>query len=205
MKDKHVILAAKVFSILFSPHYFPLLSILILISFTPLRMFGIDYQIVVLAFVYVFTIALPTYLISLYRRFMARRNHKYTRRELRTIPYIITITCYMYCFYVMAKYYVPTFIISVVNVSLFVQIACMIVNKMYHISAHAAAVGAINGALIVLSLYNSFNPMWWLCLTLLIAGCVCTSRVILRRHSLNEVYVGFCVGFIASILAIHVL
>lgn len=202
MKDQHIILAAKVFSTLFSPHYFPLLSILILISFSPLRMFGIDYQIVVLAFVYVFTIALPTYLISLYERIIARHSHKFSRRELRTIPYVITISSYMFCFYVMTVNYVPNFIISVVNVSLFVQIACMIVNKMYHISAHSAAVGAINGALIVLSIYNSFNPMWWLCLSLLISGCVCTSRVILRRHSLSEVYFGFAVGFVASILAL---
>ena len=48
----------------------------------------------------------------------------------------------------------------------------------------------------------SFNPTWWLCLVLILAGMVGTSRMILKQHSLAEVVVGFLVGTLCAFIAV---
>ena len=62
--------------------------------------------------------------------------------------------------------------------------------------------GAMNGALLAFSIIFNFNPLWWLCLTLLIAGMVGSSRIILRQHSLREVNWGAVVGFLCGVITI---
>ena len=44
--------------------------------------------------------------------------------------------------------------------------------------------------------------LFWLCLTLIIAGMVGSSRMILRQHSLAQVVVGFFVGLLCAYLII---
>ncbi|WP_455072680.1 phosphatase PAP2 family protein, partial [Prevotella melaninogenica] len=50
----------------------------------------------------------------------------------------------------------------------------------------------------------NFNPMWWLCLTLIVSGFVGSSRMILRQHSLEQVASGFFLGIICSFITIIV-
>lgn len=202
MRNKRLILVAKVISLIFEPHYFPLLCLLVLIAFSYMRAFPVNYKVLILGLVYVLTIALPMLLISLYRKIMGLRHHQLTKREMRTVPYIISISCYFLCYYAMDTLIVPHFIVSVVAASLIVQIICLIVNGWHKVSSHSAAAGALNGALIAFSFVFHFNPVWWLCLTLIIAGFVGSSRLILRRHTPSEVYIGFGVGFVTGFLTI---
>ncbi|MBQ2130894.1 MAG: phosphatase PAP2 family protein, partial [Prevotella sp.] len=44
----------------------------------------------------------------------------------------------------------------------------------------------------------AFNPVWWLCLVLILAGMVGTARMILRQHSLFQVVMGFLTGFFCA-------
>ena len=110
------------------------------------------------------------------------------------IPYIISILCYFLCFYVMNIFHMPAFMGSIVVAALFIQIVCAIINIWWKISTHTAAIGGFFGALTALSLIFDFNPLWWLCLVLLLAGLVGTSRMILRQHTLAQVVMGFLTG-----------
>jgi membrane-associated phospholipid phosphatase len=56
--------------------------------------------------------------------------------------------------------------------------------------------------LLAFSAIFMFNPVKWLCLVMIIAGLVGTSRMILRQHSLEQVVGGFMVGFFAGLLII---
>lgn len=202
MKDKNLILVAKMFSVLFAPHYFPLLCLLVLMGFSYMRSFPLNYKVCVLAIVYVFTILAPMLLISLYRRFTKRSVGLRSKREMRLVPYCISIACYFGCFYLMSSLVVPRFVISVVETAIFVQLACLMCNNWHKVSTHSAAAGAMNGALMAFSFIFNFNPVWWLCVTIIIAGIVGSSRMVLRRHSLAEVSSGFILGFLVGLLGI---
>mgnify|MGYP003088435466 CR=1 FL=1 len=93
---------------------------------------------------------------------------------------------------------------SILMVALIIQILCAIINVWWKISTHTAAIGGVTGSLIAFSLLFNFNPMWWLCLTLIVSGFVGSSRMILRQHSLEQVASGFFLGIICSFITIIV-
>ena len=202
MTNKQILVLAKMFTLLFAPHYFPLLCLLVLMGFSYMRIFPLNYKIFLLIIVYLFTIAIPLLLIFLYRKVVGITRRQMSQREMRTMPYVISIMCYFVCYHVLTSLIVPHFVVSVVLASLFVQMACALVNCWYKISTHSAAAGAVNGALIAISFIFHFNPIWWLCATLVIAGCVGSSRLLLRRHSLAEVNAGLLLGFFVGLFSI---
>ena len=58
------------------------------------------------------------------------------------------------------------------------------------------------GSLFVFGEYFNFNPVWWLCLVLILAGILGSSRMILRQHTLLQVVTGFLVGIVCSVLGL---
>lgn len=201
-REKQIILAARIVSMLFTPFYLPMVGLIVLFVFSYLSIFPLAYKLQALALVYLFTILLPTILIHLYRRYQGWNLIELGHRERRMVPYIISIVCYFTCVYVMDRLHMPHFMSSIVIAALLVQIVCALVNVWWKISTHTAAIGGVAGALFVFAEYFSFNPVWWMCLVLIVAGVLGTSRMILRQHSLGQVVTGFLVGFICAAFAI---
>jgi membrane-associated phospholipid phosphatase len=201
-RQKQIILTARLLSMLFTPFYLPIVGIALLFLFSYLNMFPWSYKIQVLVLVYLFTILLPSLLIHLYRRYQGWNLIELGHREKRMIPYILSIVSYFTCVYVMEQLHMPHFMGSIIVAALAVQIFCALINVWWKISTHTAAIGGVAGALFAFAYYLGFNPIWWLCLVIIVAGMVGTSRMILRQHSLSQVVGGFCVGFVCAAVAI---
>ena len=195
MKEKEIIFTAKVLSVLFTPFYLPILGLLILFIFSYLSLLPLTYKLFLLLMFYLFTVFLPTALIRFYRRYQGWTLIELGSRERRAIPYVISIFSYLLCYYIMAATHVPHFMGSILIAALVIQVACAIINLFIKISTHTAAIGGVTGALLAFSVIFSFNPVWWLCIVLLLAGMVGTSRMILRQHTLAQVVTGFIVGW----------
>lgn len=202
MKEKHIILAARIISALFMPFYLPLVGLIALFMFSYLSMLPLAYKIYVLAVVYLFTILMPTLLIYLYRRFHGWSLLELGKRERRMVPYVISILSYIACLYVMDSNHIPHFMGAIVIAALMIQIVCAIVNAWWKISTHTAAIGGMVGALFAFGEIFGFNPVWWICVGIGIAGLLGTSRMILRQHTLSQVVMGFIAGFFISALSI---
>lgn len=202
MKDKEIIFTAKVLSVLFTPFYLPILGLLILFIFSYLSLLPLTYKLFLLLMFYLFTVFLPTALIRFYRRYQGWTLIELGSRERRAIPYVISIFSYLLCYYIMAATHVPHFMGSILIAALVIQVACAIINLFIKISTHTAAIGGVTGALLAFSVIFSFNPVWWLCIVLLLAGMVGTSRMILRQHSLRQVVLGYLAGVACSFVSV---
>jgi membrane-associated phospholipid phosphatase len=194
MKEKNIILAARVASMVFTPFYLPFIGLLALFVFSYMSLMPWQYKLTVLTLVYLFTILLPTLLIHLYRRYQGWTLLELGKKERRMIPYIIAILSYFGCYYVMSVQRIPSFMANILVAALVIQVVCAIINIWWKISTHTAAIGGFAGALLAFSLLFAFNPIWWLCVIFLIAGVVGSSRMILRQHTLTQVVVGFLIG-----------
>lgn len=192
--NKKIIIAARVMSLLFTPFFLPTLGLLALFSLSYLSLLPFMYKTVVIAIVYFFTILLPTMLIHIYRRHQCWTPKELGQRERRMVPYVLSILSYFTCVYIMKTIHIPHFMSSIVIAALGIQIVCAIVNAWWKISTHTAAIGGVVGALFAFAAIFGFNPIPWLCATIILAGIVGTSRMILRQHSLGEVVAGFVVG-----------
>jgi len=202
IREKQMILAARIVSMLFTPFYLPIVGLIALFLFSYLSIFPLAYKLQVLIMTYLFTILLPTVMIHLYRRYQGWNLIELGHRERRMVPYIISIVCYFTCIYLMERLHMPHFMSAIIIAALLLQIVCAIINVWWKISTHTAAIGGVGGALFAFAEYLGFNPVWWLCLVFFVAGLLGTCRMILRQHSLAQVVAGFWVGFICAAIAI---
>ena len=202
IREKQMILAARIVSMLFTPFYLPIVGLIALFLFSYLSIFPLAYKLQVLIMTYLFTILLPTVMIHLYRRYQGWNLIELGHRERRMVPYIISICCYFTCIYLMERLHMPHFMSAIIIAALLLQIVCAIINVWWKISTHTAAIGGVGGALFAFAEYLGFNPVWWLCLVFFVAGLLGTSRMILRQHNLSQVVAGFWVGFLCAAIAI---
>lgn len=194
MKEKNIILAARILSMAFTPFYLSLVGLIALFTFSYLSLMPWAYKLTVLLLVYAFTILMPSLLIHFYRHYHGWTLIELGKKERRVVPYLISIMCYFVCYYVMHKINIPHFMSNILIAALVIQILCAMINIWWKISTHTSAIGGVAGALQAFAVLFSFNPLWWLCLVFIVAGMVGTSRMILRQHTLWQVVAGFLVG-----------
>lgn len=201
-REKNIILTARVVSLVFTPFYLPIVGLMALFFLSYLSLMPLGYKLQVLLLVYFFTILLPTVLIHFYRKYNGWNLIELGHKERRMVPYVISILCYFFCVYVMDMLHIPHFMGTIVSAALAIQIVCALINVWWKISTHTSAIGGVAGALFVFGELFAFNPIWWLCLVMILAGILGTSRMILRQHSLSQVVAGFLVGVVCSVLGL---
>lgn len=202
MKEKNIILAARIMSMLFTPFYLPLVGLVALFLFSYMSLLPLAYKLPMLLTVYISTILMPSLLIHLYRRFQGWTSKELGRKERRVVPYLISILCYFGCFFLMEYRNTPRVISIILVAALVIQMVCALINVWWKISTHTAAIGGVAGGLVVYSIAFSFNPIWWLAFVILLAGMVGTARMILRQHTLAQVVTGFLVGVVCALFII---
>jgi membrane-associated phospholipid phosphatase len=201
-REKNIIYLARFVSALFTPFYLPLIGLILLFTFSYLALMPIGYRLMIITIAYVATILLPTCLIHFYRRYQGWTLIELGQRERRMVPYAISIVCYLGCVGVFMYLNVFRFVSSIILSALLVQIVCGIINVWWKISTHTAAIGGVAGALLSFSAIFGFDPIWWLCVVLIVAGMLGSARMILRQHSLSQVVGGFAIGFVCASLGI---
>ena len=201
--DRTLIRTARVISAIFTPFSIPFLAFLILFLFSYLRIMPIQYKLIVLGGVYCFTILMPTLTIFLFRKINGFSPEDLGERKRRFMPFLLTITSYVFCLVMMHRLNIPWYMTGIILAALIMMVICIVVNLKWKLSEHMAGVGAIVGGLVSFSALFGYNPVWWLCLFILIAGVLGTARIILQHHTLGEVLVGFAVGLICSLLVLH--
>lgn len=202
MNERNILLTARVVSMLFTPYYLPVVGLIALFVFSYLSMLPLGYKLTMLLIVYLSTVLVPTLLLHAYRQYTGWTPFQLGPKERRVMPYVISILCYFLCYYLMLVAHVPHVINSIVVAALAIQVLCALINVGWAVSSHSAAIGGVTGGLLAFSLIFNFNPVWWLCLMLLLAGVVGTSRMILRQHTLSQVLAGFSLGIVTTFLII---
>jgi len=187
---------------IFNPLYLAFIGFCILFLFTYLNLLPWAFKLKVLVVVYAFTVLLPLALIHLYRRGQGWSRLELGTRERRMVPYLISIGCYIGCYYLLDSAHTPHFMGSIVLTALIIQIACAMVNTWWKISSHTAAIGGVEGALVAMSFIFVFDVLTWFCVVMLIAGLVGSARMLLRQHTLAQVVAGFLLGFFCGLFGV---
>lgn len=194
--------AARIISAVFTPFMVPFVAFLLLFFFTYLRVLPLQYKLTVLIMVYCFTILLPMLGIYLLQKINGWSLQELGNRKKRFIPYLITIMSYTGCFLTMYRIHLPRYMSGIIIATLLCMIICTSINLKWKISTHMASCGMIIGGLLSYSFIFQFNPIWWLCGFILLAGMLGSARIIVRQHTLNEVGGGFLVGLFCGIIGI---
>jgi hypothetical protein len=92
---------------------------------------------------------------------------------------------------------------AIILATLLILVVFLIFSLRLRLCEHAAGIGGIIGGLVSYSALSGYNPLWWLCVFILIAGGIGTCSIISHHRSLSEVLIGFFVGFVFTLLVLH--
>lgn len=202
--DRALIRTARFLSAIFTPFTIPTLAFLILFLFSYLRIMPVLYKLIVLGIVFCFTILMPAVTIFLFRKIQGWAPHELiSDREKRYMPFFLTIISYIFCLLMMHRLNIPWYMTGIILASLIMMIIFVIVNLKWKLSEHMGGMGAVVGGLVSFSALFGYNPVWWLCFFILLAGILGSARIVLGHHKLGEVLFGFVIGFICSLIVLH--
>lgn len=200
--NRYLLLSARAFSSIFRPEFFPLLGFIVLFCATYMALLPWQFKVLILLLVGLGTVALPRITIRMWRHLNHLELHLLRHRQNRFFPYLVYILYYAFTLHLLHRFHLPAFMSGIIVGSLLIQTVCALINLKWKISMHCAGAGGAIGALLAYSFLFSFNPLWWLCLCVLVSGLVGTSRMLLRQHTLGQIVVGNLVGIVFGFLGI---
>jgi membrane-associated phospholipid phosphatase len=185
---------ALTISIIFHPLVLPLYGFYFLLNHDlMLSLMSFKGKSILMASVTIGMVLLPTLLVPLYRYIQVISSYLMDKREERFVPLTVTFALYLLTYFFLNRLPVSS---SVPGFALAASIAILvnlIVLLKWKISSHAIGIGGIVGLVIVLFKHNPISPLWVI-IALVIAGLVCTSRLILNAHTPAQVYAGLLTG-----------
>lgn len=201
-------LIARFFSYLFHPLFIPLYVAVYLIYLHPysFAIFGPQQKFIRLLFVFMITVFFPAFTVFLLWRLKFSDSIFLRTQKERIIPYVATIIYFFWAFFVtrnlentpviMASFFLGTFLCAS---------AGLMANSYFKISMHALAVGSAATYMILLGSVSG-EPMGLpIAVATLIAGIVCTSRLIVSDHHPLEIYWGLVLGGLSQAAACYFL
>lgn len=142
-------------------------------------------------------------------------------KQDRTVPFIITGIFYLWVLRsVMADSNIPTAFLIAVSGTTIGLFLCFIINIFFKVSLHAVGMGGLIGMVLImmwLYSYGSFNLQlpfvgaseisinFVLMVSIVVAGFVGTSRLLLRAHTSKELYIGFAIGLMCQFISLKIL
>ncbi len=119
-------------------------------------------------------------------------------RKERHLPYLLTLSCYIACIYLLFQLPVPRmFVLTVMGASLAILVSFLI-NLRWKISIHMIGIGGMMGLFYGYGRYFHLQSMWSLVLIALLAGIIGSARLYRQAHSPAQVYAGFITGFVVE-------
>lgn len=206
--DQPVILrfVAHLFSFLFHPLFVPTYVTLYLLYLHPYAFVGINddkYRILKSITVFFTTACMPALSIFLMKKLGFIQSVFLRTQRDRVIPYIIVMIFYFSVWYlskiqpdnpsVFVVFMLSTFIASIVG---------LMANIYFKISMHGMAMGSLFTFFAWMAITGLVPMGVYLAIAILIAGLVCTSRLIVSDHNAFEVYTGLLAGIVSMLLAI---
>ena len=203
IEDKTLIRISRLVSALFTPFSIPFLAFLVLFLFSYLNIMPVVYKLIVLGIVCFFTILMPLLTIFIFKKVNGFSARELGERRKRYVPFLLTIVSYVFCLVMMNRLNIPWYMSGIILAALLMMVVCIAVNLRWKLSEHMAGAGAVVGGLVAFSALFGYNPVWWLCVFILVAGMLGTARIVLGHHTLGEVTGGFAVGLVCALMVLH--
>ncbi len=196
---------AHFFSYIFHPLFIPFFCIAFLLALHPTYFSGFSdfdkYKLLLVTIVN--TVLFPAVAILLMKGLGFIKSIFLHSSQDRIGPYLSAMIFYFWTAWVFFKFQpLPNLVLASFMTGVFLTtVAGLISNIYFKISMHAMGAGGLVGVFLIIMRDNSMLMTWPLSIALLIAGIVCTSRLIVSDHSPKEIYLGLLFGVLCQFAA----
>jgi hypothetical protein len=195
---------AHVFSILFHPLLISSYVFAFLIYIHPAAFEGVDphtKNLRMLSMI-LFTVFFPGISVFLSWKLKLVKGLSLDNRQDRLVGFLVTMFFYFWTSYVFRNLPdIPRVAAHFVLGTFLAVCGAWMCTIFYKISLHAVAMGGLIAFFILFGSQDPFVSGLYLTLPVLIAGIVCSSRLVLGAHSRFELVTGFFVGILAQSIA----
>lgn len=122
-----------------------------------------------------------------------------TQKE-RIIPYVASNIFFFWAFYVSKTRFPGEMTFFFLGIFL-ASAAALMANNYFKISMHALGVGGAAAFMILLGAVNAQTGGMPIAITAIVAGIVCTSRLLVSDHHPFEIYAGLVIGGLCQLVA----
>ena len=198
-------LLAHFISSVFQPLLMPIYSVLLLFVYTHFKFIYANQFFTLLIPTVLFTFLIPGVLIYMMLRVGIISDLSLLKRRDRFAPYAITMLSFGFLIYYFYNLGLPTWFLMMLVAPILTMIIATIITLWWKISAHMFGVSSLIGGVMSISYFvEKSNPYFLFILLFVIAGMIGVSRLILRRHTPNQVYAGFLLGFVVSFTCVWI-
>lgn len=202
---------AKFISIVFHPIFMPVYMAFMIVEFNPTHfplLFGKHYNII-LGMLTMLMVGFPLISMAIMRGLGMIKSFELAGPRERFIPMIAVGTFYLWAFVM----YKPTSKMVFAQDPLLANmiLGCVIgvfmaffFNSFYKISFHAIAAGGLVALVMNLMPVSTYNLAPLFILSIVVAGLIASSRLILKAHQPKEVYMGLLAGYFSMFFAYQV-
>lgn len=192
---------ARFFSVTFHPLFISAFVFVFLIYVHPVAFEGIDPHTKNLRLfsIILFTIFFPALSLFLAWRLRLIKSLSLENRQDRLVGFIVTMFFYFWASYVFRNLPNTPPVVSHFVLGTFLAVCgAWMCTIFYKISLHAVAMGGLIAFSILFAQQDTFASGLYLTIPTLIAGIVCSSRLLLGAHNRFEMITGFLLGILGQ-------
>jgi hypothetical protein len=206
--SKWLTIPAKIVSYVLHPLFIPFYFFYFLVQVFPYEFAGITtWQLNMKAFsVFWLTAFFPAFAVFLLWRLGFSKGIFLRTQKERIIPYFISMFFYWWMFYLSRNFTDQPKALKFFYFGIFVAtIFGVVINNFIKISLHSIAMGGVLAAIILTAFYYQTNLGIYIIATIVLAGIVGSSRLLVSDHTTTELYSGYIVGITAQLIAYSIL
>lgn len=201
-------IVANIISWLFHPIFVPVYILMVAIFANPATFRFLDRDpVLMIITVAINTVLLPLAAIGIMKPLGFIRSFKMEGRMERIIPYVAGLFFYIWTVVVFYKQgNTPMLFLAPLAGTLAALILAFLTNVLFiKISLHAVAMGVATSYFIAAMPMMEKNVFPVLLIVILLAGLVGSARLLLRAHDDDEVYLGYLIGMVGQMAALHII
>ncbi len=191
--------AAQVISDVFSPIVLPTYMMAVAMWITPLVVIPESIRFVSMGVIALLTSILPVGAIFTLIKLGKVGDASISNRGERLIPYTISAACYVGAVIFLRHVHAPMWLSAFYAGGAIAAVVASLITLRWKISAHGSAAGGFAAGLFWLATHGCllFGPVYWVAGGIMLCGLIGSSRLILGRHTLTQVFAGFGLGICA--------
>lgn len=191
---------ARFISTAMSPLLMPFYGILIATWISPLCLLSAGQRLEVVLITLGLTCVTPVMFIAILHNLNIITDKRLIDRKERTVPYSFAAFCYLALAGYLLYTHRPQWLVMFAAGGTMTLLTTAIVNRRWKISAHAAGSAGVLAMLYQLKVLNLevIDPramVFIILFSIICCGLVGSARLILKRHTLSQVFAGYANGF----------
>ena len=152
------------------------------------------------------TCIVPLIFLNVLRHFNLIKDLNVEVRSQRLYPYLFSaLCCGVAAYYLYFNCHAPQWFAMFMVGAALTMLVMALINFWWKISAHMAGIGGVIALIYQIHVQglSAFDLLWLLCLTIIVAGLLGSSRLALKRHDIWQLLAGVAVGFLCVSLTMR--